>query len=144
MNGYQIVNESVNVTESSLLGAAIGIGAAFGMWTLNKHIRTSKVLAAYPTPAAMKAKLLTSKNPAIVAVADELNDDMNPVAYKAWVEMKVNPKMGIGKAILFFLFGGLAGIIQIGKALVHSGESGDTIVGRAAEKGRLFTHDGNF
>ena len=130
---YQILSESLNPI---VMGIGIPV-AAFATWTLNKHIRAWRVLKAYPTPALLKAKLAASPNALVRAAAEELSEDMTMGQYKQWVMTKTSPKMGIGKAILMYLFSGIALVAQGVKAGIHAGESSDTILDRAAEKGRF-------
>ena len=138
---YRIVNESVTLNEMNKAAiAGLGIGATFGGWFLNRVIRTNKVLKAYPNPADLKRKLMSSDNPNVAAIGNSMDPNMDSVQYKQYVTTITNPKMGAGKAILMAIFGSgwLIPAYQLGKAAVHSAESGDTILQRGIDKGRIF------
>lgn len=137
---YQIVSESLKLQEG--IGSAalrlinipstLATGSlALGLWVLNKHIRTKKVLDRYPTPVMLKKKLEQCPNTKVKMIASTLRDDMDPKEYKYWVAANINPKLGAGKAILMFLFGITSSAWQVGKAAVHSGEDPDELINRA-------------
>lgn len=144
---YQIVSESANLQEASIESILPGPyiidkliswpkiittgSAALGLWLLNKHIRTKKVLNRYPTPEMLKQKLEECPNIKVRMIAATLRDDMSPEEYKHWVASNINPKLGVGKAILMFLFGITSSAWQVGKAAVHAGENPNKIIKRA-------------
>ena len=107
---------------------------------LNRVIRTNKVLKAYPNPADLKRKLMSSDNPNVAAIGNSMDPNMDPLQYKEYVAKLTNPKMGAGKAILMTIFGTgwLVPAYQLGKAAVHGTESGDTILQRGIDKGRIY------
>lgn len=130
---YQFVSESLNLQEGAMgTASAVASGLlAIGAWVLNKKIRTMKVLNRYPTPDKLKKKLETCPDQNVRRVAATLTPNMDLIDYKYWVEKNVNPKLGIGKAILLYLFAPITVPWQGGKAIVHVGEDGETIVDRA-------------
>lgn len=128
---YQIVSESASAWVG---GTAISVGAVLAH-LLNKKIRTQKIMARYSAPEALKAKLMTSDDPRVQGVAQTLRPDMSEIEYKEWIDKYCNPSLGIGKAICLFLFGNITLPWQLGKAAVHAGESGETLVDRAIRNG---------
>lgn len=140
-SSYQIVSESlVHALIPNKKIAAIGIASTFGGWYLNRVIRTKKVLKAFPNPADLKKRLMSSSNPNVAAIGNSMDPNMDYEQYKAYVVRITNPKMGTGKAILMAIFGTgwLLPTYQLGKAAVHSTESGDTILQRGIDKGRIY------
>lgn len=126
---YQIVSESLrlNLSNTAIASGLLAIGA----WILNKKIRTKKVLNRYPTPAALRRKLEECPIRKVRIVAGTLRDDMDPAEYKYWIGKNLNPKLGVGKAILLFLFAPATTVWQGGKAAVNAGQDPDKIIDRA-------------
>jgi len=133
-SAYNIVSESVVLSERFASPYLIGGLAAIGLHIGNKYIRLSNIYKRYPTPESLKAKLSTSDKREIVALSQTLTPGMTDAQYKQWIIKNCNPKLGIGKAIFLFLFPGTF-LWQLGKAGIHYGEDGETLVNRAMDNG---------
>lgn len=121
----------------SLAKQAVVYSAATGLWLANKFIRTQKIISKYPTPKSLKLKLQSSNKTDLIVLSKELTDDMTPKQYRIWVYKRINPKMGIGKAVITFLFPITTVGVQTAKALYHGAEDSDDILKRAYNKKRL-------